>query len=292
VTHAPFEEMLARRGELAPVEEERLQEHLAGCPQCRATAAAFQQQTRLLRGLQPIEPPAALRAGVLAGIREAPPRRWWAVRPRLPSLPRSSVLLGPAAAALLLVGASALHDLVPAGSAVTSSAPPLPTSVPAATLPAAAGSNSDRHHSSPQSKPTHVVTTHPPRHATGPKEAPAAPVPTSIPVESAPNIALGPPPTAGPPTTAESPVQRQSAPAATSQPPSPQPARATSPHPVPTSVPSKPPVAVAPVRPTVVPVVPTAAPTAVSTITTADPPVILVTAQPYATPSPTVTAQP
>lgn len=293
MTHSRIEEMLARRGELAPEEEERLQAHLAGCPRCRDTAAAFEQQTRLLRGLQPVDPPPGLRAGVLAGIRDIPPQpRRWALRPRLPSLPRSTVLLGPAAAALLLVGASALHDLNPAGSALNTAAPPVPTSAPSAKLPAVTGSSTGRRHTSPASKPTRAVAAHPARHAPAPKQALGVPVPTGVPVQSVPSIAMGPAPAAPAPISTAIPAPTRNTGAETSESPSPQPPKAGAARPAPTvPPPSKPPVVVAPARPTMVPVVLTPAPTTVVTIASAAP-AVPVTAEPYASPTGTATAQP
>ena len=58
--HDQFEELLARRSELSPAEEARLEEHLRDCPECRATAEAYARQTALLRAMPLADPPPAL----------------------------------------------------------------------------------------------------------------------------------------------------------------------------------------------------------------------------------------
>ena len=119
MTHEPFEEMLARRTELAPNEERRLAAHLHECPQCQATAAAYQEQTRLLRSIPAVDPPSTLRAGVFAGIAAQPARRRfvWPVRAAAFAAPLAAV------AAVAIVVALNSHPR-PANTA----APAVPTS--------------------------------------------------------------------------------------------------------------------------------------------------------------------
>lgn len=290
MTHGRFEEMLARRGELSPAEEARLQAHLRDCPQCRDTAAAYEQQTHLLRSLQPIEPPPALRAGVLDGIRDLPPPRpWWS--------PRPIFLLGPAAAVFLVVGASAMYNLNPGGSG-TSAALPAPT-VPTTARTHLGVSSPTRKltHVVPTARPAHAGTRHPQGHSPSPQHGAPSPAPTSAPVESAPGIALGPPPAVPTPNTNPAPVQAAQTTGVTPQPSPSQPVKEAASHPIATSPPAaKPPVVVAPTRPTVVPVVPTpapttAAPTTVATITTAAP-AAPPTLQPFPSPTAAPTVRP
>jgi hypothetical protein len=93
--HRRFREMLARRIELTPADEQRLRAHLEGCPECRETAAAYEHQWKLLRSLPPLETPPTLRASVLNRIHAAPQPavRWYR---------RRSSLMAPLAAAALL----------------------------------------------------------------------------------------------------------------------------------------------------------------------------------------------
>jgi hypothetical protein len=122
--HDRFREMLARRSELTPEEEGRLQQHLEGCPQCRDTAEAYAHQTQLLRSLPLAEPSPALRAGVFQSIREAPARRARVWR-------RGLLLAAPLAAALALIALVTLHS--PHRSSTTAfSHPPTPTPTAAA----------------------------------------------------------------------------------------------------------------------------------------------------------------
>lgn len=92
--HKPYIEMLARRPELAPYEELDLHEHLRSCLECQHIAAAYAAQTRLLRSLPQIDPPPALRAGVLRQIRESTPARSrWFMPPIFLVAPLAAVLL-------------------------------------------------------------------------------------------------------------------------------------------------------------------------------------------------------
>lgn len=246
MSHDRFEEMLARRSELTPTEEQRLEAHLRDCPQCRATAAAYEQQTRLLRSLPPVNPPPALRAGVLAGIQQIQPRRrWWS--------PRPVAFLGPAAAALLLVVAAlAFHNLHSAEKPDNNAAPPAPTAPTphSPTYGAAAGSDTGGHKTSSQSKRLSPV--HSPARSTHRKAPARGTVPVNPPIQSLPGASAVPAPTPPVPNAAFRPV---GSPAPKVHPPRPaaqSPVKAIDSHPLPTSRPApKPPVVVAPVRPTV-----------------------------------------
>lgn len=63
---AEFSAQLAVFRELGPDERERLQAHLATCPDCAATLAAYMEQDRLLSSLPALQPSAKLIANVLA----------------------------------------------------------------------------------------------------------------------------------------------------------------------------------------------------------------------------------
>ena len=84
-SHRRFREMLARRAELTAADERRLQAHLEGCPECRATAAAYEQQLRLLRSLPTLPTPPTLRSSVLQRIHTSPETAapWYRPRPAL-----------------------------------------------------------------------------------------------------------------------------------------------------------------------------------------------------------------
>lgn len=101
--HAHFREMLARRPELSPAENERLNEHLATCPDCRQTSDAYARQSALLRSLPIVAPPASLRAGVLRRVPESTPAagRWTWQRPLLAVAPLIAALLVVAALAFI-----------------------------------------------------------------------------------------------------------------------------------------------------------------------------------------------
>lgn len=76
--HEPFEELISAslRGDLTPDERVRLDAHLDGCAQCRATLAAFADERRMIAGLRHVAPPRDLGARVRAGIEYANVP-WW-----------------------------------------------------------------------------------------------------------------------------------------------------------------------------------------------------------------------
>lgn len=76
--HKRVEHMLARRRELTPAERAELDQHLAVCADCRATADAYAEQNVVLRTMPLATPPPALRARVLAAVHApAPSTRSW-----------------------------------------------------------------------------------------------------------------------------------------------------------------------------------------------------------------------
>jgi hypothetical protein len=70
-------------GDLTEAERARLDAHLATCPACRDTLAAFAEQRRLVSGMRHVPPPRDLGPRVRAGIesRRFPTPPWWR-RPR------------------------------------------------------------------------------------------------------------------------------------------------------------------------------------------------------------------
>ena len=119
LTCTEIEELLALAGlgVLRRTEHEPLDEHLRGCAQCRQAATRYQQAVALLpNGLEPMEPPAAVRRSLMQTVyAEARParsrQRWWSARRS--SLPRRRAfsLAGAAAAvaALAVVLAVVVH---------------------------------------------------------------------------------------------------------------------------------------------------------------------------------------
>src|SRR5947209_265971 len=86
--------MLARRAELTRTEEAALEEHLSGCAACRETAEIYGRQTAFMRSLPMVQPPHALRAGVLAGL-EGSTRRRWPLWPSFRPSFRPSLVIAP-----------------------------------------------------------------------------------------------------------------------------------------------------------------------------------------------------
>lgn len=68
IGHGRAREMLARRAELTPRDERRLQEHVEQCPECLRLAADYALQNRLLSALPQAAPPPGLRQSVLNSI--------------------------------------------------------------------------------------------------------------------------------------------------------------------------------------------------------------------------------
>ncbi|MGY2701033.1 anti-sigma factor [Nocardioides sp. HB32] len=89
------------------LERAAFERHLAECPECRAEVAGLREAAGLLAETTPVEPPAELRAAVLAGI--------GSIRPLPPEVPvarprprRTARWLVAAAAAVLLAGGGAV----------------------------------------------------------------------------------------------------------------------------------------------------------------------------------------
>jgi len=82
---AEFSAQLAIFRELSPAERERLQAHLATCPDCQATLAVYMEQDCLLSALPTLRPSARLTADILARtigrrrLSRAPAWRWASV---------------------------------------------------------------------------------------------------------------------------------------------------------------------------------------------------------------------
>ena len=114
--HEHLKELLARRAELSPREEARLQEHLRGCSYCRQTADAYARQAALLRSLPLVEPPPALRARVLNSLQQPNPSVPFRRR-------RPLFLLSPVAVVLVFVGATLAYLHFPQPATHTASAP-------------------------------------------------------------------------------------------------------------------------------------------------------------------------
>jgi hypothetical protein len=214
--HERFHEMLARRSELTAQEEAQLREHLAGCPDCRETAADYDRQTALLRSLPVVDTPPALRAAVLSGARRYRPPAFWR---------KPSIALTPMAAALLAVAGSLLYLNRPHNTASHSAfgTRAKPTATPV--IPVLDQGRSKR---TTVPKPGRSAPAHPRRKAT------ATPVSGS---PSSGEIALGPPSSA--PQAGTAPTQApsvsnssraSSGPATGANPPSPR--KPTNPTPV------------------------------------------------------------
>ncbi|HEX3605968.1 MAG TPA: anti-sigma factor [Candidatus Dormibacteraeota bacterium] len=91
-------------GALDADEDRRLQLHLAGCPTCRAAAAAYLRTADLLPlTLEPVQPPPALRSRLLAQVHAEAAGQHGARTPRLPWRRRLWEAL-PAARGLTLAG--------------------------------------------------------------------------------------------------------------------------------------------------------------------------------------------
>jgi hypothetical protein len=74
MSHATYQELLARRHELSPSDEATMRRHLDGCAECREIATEYDAQYTALRTLALDGPPQGLRAAILttAGTQPAP----------------------------------------------------------------------------------------------------------------------------------------------------------------------------------------------------------------------------
>jgi hypothetical protein len=145
--HEPFEELISAslHGDLTADERARLDAHLDGCAECRATLAAFADQRRIMAGLRHVPPPRDLDARVRAGI-EAVAVPWWR-RPQVMFAGIGGGLAVVAGAILAIVLLNGRPDGPPVGqSSPTASAVVAPSTTPASTLPPASAAPS---HASP-----------------------------------------------------------------------------------------------------------------------------------------------
>lgn len=111
ITHAEAEELaaLAVLGALEPQSRARLEHHLDGCAQCRATAQGYARAVSVLPdSLEPATPSPELRRRVLAAVygEQRPQRRAWGLRSLWNRLPQGRAFT--AAAALAAAAAIAL----------------------------------------------------------------------------------------------------------------------------------------------------------------------------------------
>ncbi|MGI8657155.1 MAG: zf-HC2 domain-containing protein [Candidatus Limnocylindria bacterium] len=162
--HESFEELISASlaGDLSESEHQRLNAHLAGCDRCRAIAAAYADQRRIMAGLRHQAPPRDLDARIRAGIEGGRFARlpWWR---------RPPVLLAGVGGGLAAVAGALLAVVLLSG---TPSGPPVGQGTP-----------------SPSLQPTEGAT------------APASPIPSSDPSVSAsaqPSASSQPGPTATP----------------------------------------------------------------------------------------------
>jgi hypothetical protein len=129
--HQPFEELISASlaGQLTPAERQRLDAHLDGCAQCRATLAAFAEQRRIMAGLRHVPPPRDLGARVRAGIEHGrfAPTPWWR-RPPVIFAGLGGGLAAVTGALLALVVLNGTPDDQQVGQTT-----PTPTASPAAT---------------------------------------------------------------------------------------------------------------------------------------------------------------
>lgn len=168
--HADFEELIsvALTEGLTDDEQRRLDAHLAGCADCRATQAAFADQRRVIAGMRRVAPPRDLAARVRAAT-ERSRLPWW----RRPPVIFAGVggglaaIAGALLAIVLLNGApnrSPIGNVSPTPSVSIAVAP---SATPNASLPPASAAPSGQ----------------PAASAPGPSSVPA---PTATPIEASP----------------------------------------------------------------------------------------------------------
>jgi anti-sigma-K factor RskA len=95
---------------LDPVERAGFETHLAACASCRAEVASFHETSALIAETTAESPPASLRAGVLAGIRE--------VRPLPPESPEAAPPPEPTVAKVLPLHRRVLPRLLATAAAI------------------------------------------------------------------------------------------------------------------------------------------------------------------------------
>jgi hypothetical protein len=131
--HEPFAELISAslRGDLTADERARLDAHLDGCADCRATLAAFSDGRRIVAGLRHVPPPRDLDARVRAGIERGTEGGlpWWRRQPM--------VFAGVGGGAALVAGALLAVVLLnrPDGPSVGQATPTASAVSPSATAP-------------------------------------------------------------------------------------------------------------------------------------------------------------
>ncbi|MGH2444185.1 MAG: anti-sigma factor family protein, partial [Chloroflexota bacterium] len=124
--HERFEEMLARRSELTATEEAELSGHVDSCSVCSITAREYDRQHQLLHSLTSVEPPAALRSGVLDRISTPRAAPFWKRRSLwLLAAPLAAALIVAIALSANLRGSTGNRSNVAGGST-----PPAPRLTP------------------------------------------------------------------------------------------------------------------------------------------------------------------
>ena len=93
-------------GDLTELERGELNEHLATCPSCRETLAAFTAERRLVSGLRSVTPPLDLGARVRGGIESGrfAPGPWWRRPGGLVALLASATTMVAAVVAIIVLG--------------------------------------------------------------------------------------------------------------------------------------------------------------------------------------------
>ncbi len=122
-------------GDLTELERGELNEHLATCPSCRETLAAFSEERRLLSGLRTVAPPRDLGARVNGGIESGrlSGSPWWRRRSSLVAVGASLATVAAAILAVVILGNLPVRPVGQSGSPNPSaSVAPSPTGSEAA----------------------------------------------------------------------------------------------------------------------------------------------------------------
>lgn len=117
-------------GDLTDVERAQLDAHLASCPACRETLAAFAEQRRLVSGMRHVPPPRDLGARVRSGIESGrfPAPSWWRRRGALVGIGGSLAAVAAGVLAFVVISNLRLPEMAQSGSPqATASASSEPT---------------------------------------------------------------------------------------------------------------------------------------------------------------------
>jgi hypothetical protein len=120
-------------GDLSEDERAALERHLADCPRCRETLAAFREERRLISGMHHVVPPRDLGARVRAGI-ESGATPWWRRPGLLVGIGASLATVTAAVLAVVVIGDLVRQPVADRGS------PQVSASVGASIVPTASGS--------------------------------------------------------------------------------------------------------------------------------------------------------